>query len=711
MAVGLPAGYFALGYSALGSSLQTKADFKGETVTQLISSSPEMWRFEEHRLNELLVRLPVELLNEHAKLISSDGDLVAESAHVLNQPVLMRSAEVFDSGHLAGRVELRSSLWPLLKETGLVALIGSALAALLQTFLRRQEYREGEMTKLIFEEKERARVTLRSITDAVITTDIGGRVDYLNPTAERLTQFGMAEAIGKPLSDIVRLIDENSMQPLTAPVPWVLNDQRKSLLGDSVVALIRPDFSSLAIEGMSAPLLNGIDAMVGDVIVFRDVTGTRKLTQRISWDASHDTLTGLVNRREIEDRVDAAILSAKNSKGQHAFCYLDLDQFKVINDTCGHLAGDTLLKQLSDSLCTRLRDSDTLARLGGDEFGALLEGCPLDRAQSIAADLLVAVNDFRFNWEDKVFSIGVSIGVVSISGAVTRAEVFAAADTACYAAKEQGRNRVCTFKSNDVEMARRHSDMNWSARLVSALEEERFVLYYQSYLALKPQNEAHQHIEILLRLIDENGNLVMPGHFIPAAERYNLMPDIDRWVIRNVISRYHDLLILMGSPLTCAINLSGTTLNSEGILGFIKACIVKCQSPVNAFCFEITETAAINNLHQAKDLMRDLKAHGVLFALDDFGIGTNSLSHLRNLPFDFLKIDGSFVKNMMKNPVDYAMADSVNRLGHIMGIKTVGEYAESPEVIDALRAIGVDFAQGYGFHSPEALPSNPSCQS
>jgi diguanylate cyclase (GGDEF)-like protein len=446
--------------------------------------------------------------------------------------------------------------------------------------------------------------------------------------------------------------------------------------------------------------------VIGGVMVFRDVTATRRMAQRITWAATHDSLTGLVNRREFETRVEAALLSARNSEAHHVLCYLDLDQFKVVNDTCGHAAGDAMLKQLGGVLQARLRESDTLARLGGDEFGVLLTGCALERAMLIANDLLSAVRDHRFQWEGRPFAVGVSIGLVEIhAGTGNRTEVFSAADTACYTAKEQGRNRVCVFHSSDADMAQRRTDMGWAARLTQALEEERLVLHYQPYLSLGSHSAEGQHIEILLRLIDEQGQLVLPGSFLPAAERYNIMPAIDRWVVKTVFARYRDLLAQMGAPLTCAINLSGTTLNSDGILEYIREQAAQHALPHGSICFEITETAAINNMRHATQFMRDLKALGFCFALDDFGIGTSSLAYLKTLPVDYLKIDGSFVRNIVHDPVDRAMADTINRVGHIMGLQTVGEFAESEEVIKELRALGVDFAQGFGVQRPQALPA------
>ena len=706
MSVGLPGGYFGMSYAALGASSQVKADVKAEVINQAIGNSPDLWQFQQHRLQEMLVKLPVALLHEHAQIVSDKGVLIAESRNVAAPPVMVRSAQLFDSGVPAGRVEVHHSLRSLLLETVLAALIGVSLAAALLLMMRRQRATAEHLTNAVNDEKERARVTLDSIGDAVITTDMHGKVDYLNPVAERLTQWTLAEARGRPLSEVCSLLDERTMQALPSRLAKALRDNQLCNFNGREVALVRRDGSSLGVEDSAAPLVDGRGTSIGGVMVFRDVTATRRMAQRIAWAASHDELTGLVNRREFESRVEAALVNARSSNGNHVMCYLDLDQFKVVNDTCGHAAGDALLNQLGVVLQTRLRESDTLARLGGDEFGVLLMGCGLDRAQLIAADLLAAVRDHRFTWEGKPFTVGVSIGLVAINASTAnRADVFSAADAACYSAKEQGRSRVCVFHSSDADLIQRHNEMDWATRLTRALEEERLVLYYQPYLSLGPNSAHGQHIEILLRLIDEDGNLVQPGSFLPAAERYNIMPAIDRWVVKTVFARYRDLQVQMGAPLTCAINLSGTTLNSEGILEFVREQSAHHRLPPGAICFEITETAAINNMRRATQFMRDLKALGFSFALDDFGIGTSSLAYLKTLPVDYLKIDGSFVRNIATDPVDRAMADTINRVGHIMGLQTVGEYAESPDVIDALRTLGVDFAQGYGVQRPQALPA------
>ena len=706
VALALPLGYFGVGYGALGSSVATTAQIKSEIVNQSISASPDLWRFEDHRLRELLIRFPVQQEHETVHIVGATGEVIAASDEPMEEPVIVRTAPLFDSGEVVGHVEVRHSLRELLMGTGVALLLGALLGGVLISVLRSLWARERELVDSMFDEHERARVTLHSIGDAVITTDAAERVEYLNPVAERLTQWTLAEAHGRPLAEVCPLIDEVTREPAAGHVGLALRDNVICNFDGTEVALVRRDGSALSIEDSASPIHDRNGRVIGAAMVFHDVTETRRLAQRISWAATHDALTGLVNRREFESRVDAALLSARNSGLQHVMCYLDLDQFKVVNDTCGHAAGDGLLKHVSALLQSKLRESDTLARLGGDEFGVLLEGCGLERAELIATELLSAISDFRYVRDGKVFSVSVSIGLVEMTADLAgRAEVFGAADTACYMAKEQGRDRVCVFHSSDAEMVQRRSEMGWSSRLTCALDEDRFTLYYQPYLALgTPGVGDRQHIEILLRLIDEQGEIVLPGSFIPAAERYNVMPAIDRWVVQTVFARYHDLAAQMGPNLTCAINLSGTTLNSAGFLGFIQQQAALHMLPTGAVCFEITESAAINNLRHATQFMKDVKALGFSFALDDFGVGTSSFAYLKNLPVDYLKIDGSFVRDIGSDPVDRAMAETINRVGHIMGLRTVGEYAESDAVIGELRMLGVDFAQGYGVQRPEPLP-------
>jgi len=575
----------------------------------------------------------------------------------------------------------------------------SVLGWLLQTQVNLRR-----LTHALFVQKQRAEVTLKSIGDAVITTDADACVEFLNPVAEALSGWTADEAKNRHVTEILKLIDATTGEVVAAPLLQALAENRIASFGREI-DLIRRDGTKIGIDDSAAPIRGPDGRITGGVLIFRDVSAARDFTRQRSWDASHDALTGLVNRREFEALVALSVVSARNAGKHHVICYMDLDQFKVVNDTCGHAAGDDLLKNLAELLQSRIRESDTLARLGGDEFGLMLDGCSLERAQFIAADLLAAVRDFRFTSDAKIFTIGISIGLATVTAdCSSSADALSMADTACYWAKEQGRNRVCVYRTGDSDMAARRRETGWIARINLALAEDRFTLYHQSYLPLNAVASARAHLEVLLRMIDEEGKLVQPGSFLPAAERYNLMPAIDRWVVGTVFAGYHALVAARsGALLTCSINLSGTSLNAEGFLDFVRQLALEHALPKDSICFEITETAAINNLRKVAEFIRECKAMGFLFALDDFGTGTSSFGYLKNLPVDYLKIDGGFVKNLEQDPLDKAMTETMNRIGHIMGIKTVAEYAENDGIIHELRGMGVDYAQGYGVCMPTPL--------
>ena len=435
---------------------------------------------------------------------------------------------------------------------------------------------------------------------------------------------------------------------------------------------------------------------------------TEELGQTISelsYHASHDALTGLVNRRESEHRLER-ILARATQEESHAVIYLDLDQFKVVNDTCGHIAGDELLRQVGAVLASQVRKRDTLARLGGDEFGALLEHCQQGQALRIAYKMREALQDFRFVWQDRSFTVGASIGLVPIKpGVDTLASVFRAADDACYAAKDQGRNRVHLYQPDDHELAQRHGEMQWVPRIQEALASNRFSLFYQPIIPLGQSGQPHG--EVLLRLLNRDGDLIPPSAFIPAAERYNQMQAIDRWVIRTVFAALCDPDTF--PPSTCvAINLSGQSLSDQHFLEFVEQQIENGAIPLDRICFEITETAAISNLTHAKRFFSAFKPRGCRFALDDFGSGLSSFAYLKALPVDFLKIDGGFVKDMVRDPIDYAMVEAIHRIGHVMGIKTVAESVENERILAQLKAIGVNYAQGYEVGKPRPLGEKDS---
>jgi diguanylate cyclase (GGDEF)-like protein len=445
------------------------------------------------------------------------------------------------------------------------------------------------------------------------------------------------------------------------------------------------------------------------------------MAQQLSWQASHDALTGLVNRREFENRLRKALEGVARDKHPHALLYVDLDQFKVVNDTCGHVAGDELLRQVSMLLRDRIRESDTLARLGGDEFGVLLTACPQRIAEDIASKLLGTVKEFRFVWQDRTFEIGASIGLAVVADPDESMDsLMSAADMACYAAKDLGRNRVHVYNANDADLSQRHDEMQLVSRITNALDEGRFALYRQKIVPLGERDNGAQHYEILLRMVDEDGQLVPPGAFMPAAERYNLMPTIDRWVIRTFLSEFREDLRRLASDcrtstpgMSCfyTINLSGASLADDNFLEFIEGELAAHGIPPNVIAFEVTETVAIANLARAVTFMRELRARGCLFALDDFGSGVSSFAYLKNLPVQFLKIDGSFVKDMTDDPIDRAMVSSINEIGHVMGVRTIAEFVEDAETFRELERLGVDFAQGFGIERPQPLYEPPSVAS
>ncbi len=564
----------------------------------------------------------------------------------------------------------------------------------------RKEIAERRRTEeILFSEKERFRVTLASIGDAVITTDITGGVDYLNPSAERLTGWSKDEGAGQFLCQVFNIIDENSRDPVRHPVQRCLKDGQNVGLVNNTLLLCR-DGQERCIDYSASPIHDYEGIGVGAVLVFRDVTEARRVARQLSYYASHDALTGLVNRREFEHRLERILSTAKPSEF-HTVVYLDLDQFKIVNDTCGHVAGDALLRQVGGLLATQVRKRDTVARLGGDEFAALIEHCQHKQVLRIAHKVLETLQDYRFVWQGRGFTIGASIGFVPIEpGVDTLASVFRAADDACYAAKEQGRNRIHVYKRDDQELAQRRGEMQWVLRIQEALADNRFTLFYQPIVSLDRSDRDHG--EVLLRLRNHDGSLVSPEVFIPAAERYNQMQTIDRWVIRTVFSSLRDTDVI--PPATCvAINLSGQSLGDWHFLEFVEQQLEELAVPIDRVCFEVTETAAISNLSHAMRFFSALKQQGCHFALDDFGSGLSSFAYLKSLPVDFLKIDGRFVKDMVQDPIDHAMVEAIHRIGQVMGLKTIAESVENASILAQLSAIGVNYAQGYEVGKPRPL--------
>jgi diguanylate cyclase (GGDEF)-like protein/PAS domain S-box-containing protein len=546
-------------------------------------------------------------------------------------------------------------------------------------------------------EREKALVTLASIGDAVVTTDAAGRIEILNTVAEKLLGTTQAAAVGRPLSEVVRIVRQETRVAVSDPVEACMRHGRVGSDGDSL--LLAGDGGEHAVEYTASPIRNDRDEVYGAVLVLRNVTQERRMAEAMSYQATHDGLTGLVNRVEFERRLQRVIRQAAASGECHALCYLDLDQFKVINDTCGHGAGDELLRQVALLLQETVRRRDTVARLGGDEFGLLMEHCTLQQATRVANDVRERIANYRFHWEHHVFAIGASIGLVTIDETSEQmADIMRHVDAACYLAKEHGRNRIHVYDPGDQTLERRRGEMQWVSRINQALLVDSFELYVQPALALQA-TDAPRYVEVLLRYRD-GPVLRSPAEFLPAAERYSLSPKIDSWVVKSLLECHARAPQRFRPGTLFAINLSALSLCDEQFLDFLDSALARSRMPAELLCFEITETAAIGNLTRAVQFFSAMRARGCRFALDDFGSGLSSFGYLRTLPVDFLKIDGLFVRDCVEDPIDFAMVKSINEIGHVMGIRTIAEFAENGAIEARMREIGVDYVQGFGVSRP-----------
>ena len=531
-------------------------------------------------------------------------------------------------------------------------------------------------------------------SSAVYITDLDGNIEYINPKFTDITGYAEEDAIGLNY----RILQSRETPDVLYTDIWEAILSEREWKGETQN---RKKDGRLYWARSS---ISGVKDVKGEITHFvaiqEDVTHEYELTEQLCYQASHDALTGLLNRLEFEHRAEELLSTVRDNKDEHALCFIDLDQFKVVNDTCGHVAGDEMLRQLSTVLQETVRDSDTLARLGGDEFGILIADCSLDNAQGVAASLQKAIQNYQFSWKGHSFKVGVSMGLVPITETTSNLmELLIGADAACYMAKDKGRNRIHVYHPEDSEIARRHGEMQWIARIQHALEEDRFCLYAQSILPL--DNTTDKHYELLIRMIDEKGEIVPPGAFLPAAERYNLITQIDRWVIENAFRLLAENPVFQSQTSFISINLSGHSLAEQDMLNFI---IKKLDDPGienEKVCFEITETAAISNLGTARQFISTLKELGCRFALDDFGSGLSSFAYLKNLSVDYLKIDGMFVKDIVDDPIDNAMVKSINEIGQVMGMQTIAEFVENDEIKGMLCEIGVNYAQGYGIHKPQ----------
>jgi diguanylate cyclase (GGDEF)-like protein/PAS domain S-box-containing protein len=587
----------------------------------------------------------------------------------------------------------------------LALMLGLAAGFILVTlFIARYVQRQAlDSERRLFNAKEHAQVTLHSIGEGVICTNLLGEVEELNAAAASLLGCRPEQAVGRPVAEVLRLSPEGSPSSPLDPMAQVL--QRSGLVtSDDKAILHRPDGNDLAVEYTASPIHDRDHNKLGAILVFRDVTQMRSLASQLSYQARHDELTGLLNRREFEARVTRALEDAQRHGRESWLCFIDMDQFKVINDTCGHLAGDEQLKRVAGALSSRLRDEDTVARLGGDEFAILVRNNDAQGTLRMVERIREEMQAMPFIWEDKRFATRFSMGIVPIDRASgSLQELFSTADSACYLAKEAGRNRIHLYRPDDADIARRHGEMQWVHHINQALEEDRFTLFYQ---AIAPLGRGrHERCgEILVRMVDLEGRMVPPMSFIPAAERYNLMGQVDRWVIHNtlqVLASQHVDLLHAGDWVS--INLSAQSLCDEKFLEFVLSELEEQDIDPGWLCFEITETSAIANLGRAIEVITRLKDRGCRIALDDFGSGVSSFSYLKNLPVDLVKMDGDFVRDIRGNDTNLALVEAINRVGHVMGIQTVAEYVEDRRTAVLLRRLGVDFGQGYGIHRPMPL--------
>ena len=608
---------------------------------------------------------------------------------------LRSSARAIESGDFGARVSLSYASPPEVRETKLAFNHMADHVGRLVTALERKHAD-------LLVEKERLRVTIESIGDAVVVTDAEGLIEFLNPKAEELAGIRSAEAQGRRVSDVLPLVNDQSGASVASPLELAL--QRNAVVGlDSHTVIRRKDGATIAISDTAAPIRSSDGKVQGGVLVFQDESERRSLMQRLAWQAERDHLTGLWNRRAMEERLTAALHDVKQQARHFIFCYIDLDRFKLVNDTCGHRAGDALLQRLA-ALMTRRAEAENhcLARLGGDEFGLLF----IDTALPEALDHIQALRDeigrFRFEWDAKMFRLDVSFGVTELhSGISDIGEILAQADTACYHAKSLGGSAIQVYEKSHPALRKINDEMQWVGDITKAFEAHRFVLYRQQKVPLSKKESAPLQYEILLRLRGEDDAIISPGEFLPAAERYGLAPSFDRWVIRNFFA-YLDTH--PEDVASYALNLSGRSLSDPGTAEFILDEIGQYNFDPARISFEVTETAAIDSLDACEHLILTLRSRGIQFALDDFGKGQSSFGYLKRLPVAYLKIDGDFVRGMNLDREKLAIVKAMHTLGHELGKLTIAEQVETEAELDCLKDMGVDFVQGYLLHRPAPLP-------
>jgi len=679
------------------------ADARIKLLTTQLSDSEQVLLNKQGKLTSITAPLQSQI----AELIQLDkitqaNELLTNKAIPLQSEILKLLNQLQTIQHMSSQKIAKQAqkeqreTWKILLIISIVALFSGIIITYIIVSITKS------LQAKLYMEKELAEITLHSIGDAIITTDVYGKIMQINPIAEDLTGYSYRQALGKDFYTVFNIETELETPQQATELQRVINNLDVVMSADSPKTLVNKNCSEYAIEYTLAPIVTEDRQTSGAVVIFRDVTEIRALSSQLKYYASHDSLTGLINRRQFEQHLDYALKSVQSgTTQQHVVCFLDLDQFKVINDTAGHEAGDEFLKQLSFLLQSLLRRSDILARLGGDEFGVLLEDCNIENALAIAEKMRKEIKSFRFIWANNSFEVGASIGIATLDKTTASlTELMRNADTACYISKEEGRNRIHLFDPNDEDILKRQGELQWIQHIKEALIKNDFVLHCQSIMGIA--NAEKKHCEILLRLKNKKGELVPPMSFIPAAERYEIMPDIDKWVISNAITFLTKNKKHVQDHIF-TINLSGQSLGKKGFDNFVVKELQDNNINPQLICFEVTETAAISNLSQAVEFMKSLKQIGCSFALDDFGSGLSSFNYLKNLPVDYIKIDGHFILDICDDVTDLAFVEAINRIGHIMGIQTIAEFVETKDILDKLESIGVNYAQGYYVDKPKPL--------
>jgi diguanylate cyclase (GGDEF)-like protein/PAS domain S-box-containing protein len=558
--------------------------------------------------------------------------------------------------------------------------------------------------------KPRGMATLDAMGESVLTVDADGRIDYINHAAEILLGQEFDHVLGKSFSEVASLVDEADRRSLGDPVRKALATGGRVTMGRRAVLVPTNAGAERSVEISVTPLRYDGKEISGLVLVLHDTSELRGLTRQMTYQASHDALTGLVNRREFERRLQEAMDSAQTGDIAHALCYLDLDRFKVVNDTCGHTAGDNMLREIASLIRDAVRDSDTVGRIGGDEFALLLAGCPLDKARQIADNVVRSVHDYRFVWKDKIFNVGVSIGLVEIGrdgGAIE--DIMNSADSACYVAKKQGGLHVHVYSAREEANARHSGEIHWLQKLQAALRDNKFELYYQPIVHARAGGVSGPALEVFVRLAGENGQPAASStDFIRAAERYRLMPHVDRWVVQAVFAALGRGGLKLPPGRSVAINIAGQTLGDAGFLEFVVDCFDHTGATPSDICFEVTENSVVSNLDHAQRFIAVLHGMGCEFALDDFGSGLSSFSTLKTLPMDYLKIDGSFIKNLAGDEVNRAMVAAMIELSRTLNFRVVAEHVEDQLSLDTVTGMGIDFVQGFLVGRPQPLSMVPS---